>query len=170
MGITKYIGVISILLSVVACGPVTDEEQAYFREREVARKEREDFSRSISTVARESDAIKLVKDYPMDEAEGVTVVDWAAKDRSKADGQVIFPRWRAIRRSPHKFEVQYTYTLLAPDHQIAHKGFSWKADLLLKLVSAQRVMEDSELDPSGRREGFRPRREQRKEKETFSLE
>ena len=170
MSVMKYIVICTVLLGVMACGPMTDEEEAFFREREAARKQREDFSRSISTVARESDAIALVKEHEMEEADGVTVVEWTVKDRMHADGQVIFPRWRAIRRSPHKFEVQYTYTLLTPENEILHKGYAWKADLLLKLVSAHRKMDPSELDTTGRREGYRPRRDQPSEEETFSLE
>ena len=95
-------------------------------------------------------AIRLTKDAPSPDGSGRTE-DGLRRRLEQESGSVVFPHWQARRSGAAQYEVTFSYTLVGEGNEIRRRGFAWKTDVVLQMVSPPREMTEKELLPRAAR-------------------
>ena len=142
--------ILSLFLLLGGCGPASVEEGAYQESMEAEWQMRESIRQTLSGGREEDAAITMVREHKVPEAD-VSVAEWVQRVLDAVDGDVMFPRWQAYRRAVGRYEVWFSYTVLAGDGTVDKRGLAWVVDLNLQLVEGPRDLTPRELghDMSG---------------------
>lgn len=141
----------SVVLSVTACDPLSEDELRDFEAREFESNEQQALLETAAEWNSVDGAIELVKSSESPEGEEGTITDWIELKRNAIEGDVMFPRWDGRRLGSHRFEVRYTHTVIDYDYNIAKSGYAWEADTMLKVIDGPTPLDPEELDPRPRR-------------------
>lgn len=155
-------------IGLAGCAPPSDREREFFEERDMERQQREAFARSLESGAEEGEVLKLVQGSAAEDGEG-TVEEWIVRQLGMIEGQVLFPRWEVRRRGASKYEVRYLCTVVADDHSVQKRGYSWNVDLVLRIVGPHSVLDPEDLTQRTRGR-MSQQRQQKQARERFSLE
>jgi hypothetical protein len=70
--------------------------------------------------------------------------DWIKRQIGQQEGQVMFPRWRVLRKGDSRFEVHYLFNVINADNRLLKKGYRWDLDASVKVVGPPVAMELAE--------------------------
>lgn len=157
-----------LVLVLVACGPVTEEERAFFEAREEEREQERMFQQKLTEWNSVEGAIEMVRAEPAPGDRDESNEEWIERRRTAVRGEVMFPRWEANRVGANRFIVQYTHTVIDEDYNIERTGFRWDVDTLLKQIEGPVTIDPEEWDTRSQRPAIPARREVATE--DFSLE
>ena len=104
----------------------------------------ESFMQSMREPPKDEEIIDTVKQAVSHAGDGTTW-QWAEQQIDALKGDILFPRWKILRRGSGKYEVRYTFTLIDENEAIAMRGWAWKVDMALQLVSSPRELTVDEL-------------------------
>jgi hypothetical protein len=130
----------SLLTVLAGCSPASDAERAYLDAREEQRLQKDSLRQTLEGVSGGEAAIDTVKQSAAPGGAG-TVEQWVRQQTGQEKGDLLFPRWEAIRRSLTRYEVRHTYRVMSESGLIAKKGYAWDVDLVLKQVSGPRDLQ-----------------------------
>lgn len=134
-------------LILTGCSPESDAERAYARARRQEQLRQGQLRSTLEGATEESAAVDMAKQWPALEGEGNTE-QWTMRQMQSSGGNPLFPHWRAQRRGRGRYDVTFTYTLMNELGSVEKKGFLWRVDLVLKLVSEPREMTAAEMGRS----------------------
>jgi hypothetical protein len=143
-GLAACAAALPVFLGAPGCSPATDVERAYMESRRDEREQREQMQQTLEGVSESAAAIDMARASPAADGQG-TAGQWVERLTASEKGSVLFPRWEGVRRSLHKYEVRYTYTVMAEAGGITKRGYAWDADLMLKSVTGPRELEEASL-------------------------
>ncbi|NCD33332.1 MAG: hypothetical protein EOL87_07940 [Spartobacteria bacterium] len=137
----KWVGRTLVLIGVVwmftGCSPMDEQNTP----PEIRRGQR---SSEKDIAVQKKDAIQLVMDATPSQGTNTTVAGWLSEEADRIDGQVLFPRWTALRIAEGRFDVRYTYTVVQSDYLIEKRGYQWNADVLMNMVGPATVLKAEE--------------------------
>lgn len=145
------------VLGWAGCSPLSDAERAYQEARQREAERRETIRSSLDGGTEESAAIEMARESPATGGEGTTE-KWVERQLAQSKGSVLFPHWQARRYGISKYEVSFTYALMNELGEVEKKGYAWKVDVVLKVVSPGRVLTAAELGAGTTRPAPRRRR------------
>jgi len=111
------------------CDRITMEDRAFFDELERNRSQRESALRRANDKVTTDDVIERVKQHQVGE-DGETTDAWLRREIARMGGQMLFPRWEAIRRGSNKQEVTFSFVLINDRNQMQRMAYSWQVDVL----------------------------------------
>ena len=136
---------VAALVSLAGCEPITPEDKAFFDEQERLRNQRVEAMRAANAGVSTDDVIKRVRHYPAHEGGG-TMEEWLDDQLVIAGGQVMFPRWSAVRRGSNIQEVSFDYVRLDSFNQMKRYRYAWDVDVLDMTVGEPKHIELEEIE------------------------
>ena len=132
------------LLSFAGCSPQTAAEQAFYEQRAAEAEARDKLQKTLTDKSlKDRDLVNMVASNAAPDGAGI-MDDWIKRQIGQVDGQVMFPRWRVVRKAESKYEVQYLFNVIDADNRLNKKGYHWDVDTSVKVVAAPMPMIFSE--------------------------
>ncbi len=149
------------------CDRINVEDRAFFDELERNRSQRESVLRRANDKVTTGDVIERVKQHEV-EGKGTTTEQWLMAEIAGMGGQMLFPRWEAIRRGSNKQEVTFSFVLINDRNQMQRMAYSWQVDVLDMTVESpvlSKLAEVASLDQTRNQQAQRRVREHEKQLE-----
>lgn len=149
------------------CDRIRVEDRGFFEDLEHERSQREAVLRRANDNVTTGDVIERVKQHEVDE-KGGTTEQWLMAEIAKMGGQMLFPRWEAIRRGSNKQEVTFSFVLINDRNQMQRMAYSWQVDVLDMTVESPiltKLAEVASLDQTRNQQALRRVRDHEKQLE-----
>lgn len=135
----------SVLLAgialLAACSPQSAAEKAFFDQREAEKEARDKLHKTLTDNSlKDRDLVNMVASNAAPDGSGL-MEDWIKRQIGQQEGQVMFPRWRVLRKGDKHFEVQYLFNVINADNRLLKKGYRWDLDASVKVVGSPVSME-----------------------------
>jgi hypothetical protein len=167
MGMIRILLMAAGLAGVVGCDRIRVEDRGFFEELELERSQREVTLRRANENVTTGDVIERVKQTVVDD-KGGTTEQWLMAEIAKMGGQMLFPRWEAIRRGSNKQEVTFSFVLINDRNQMQRMAYSWQVDVLDMTVESPiltKLAEVASLDQTRNQQALRRVRDHEKQLE-----
>lgn len=167
MNLSRIILGVLFMAGLSGCDRIRVEDRTFFNDLERERAQREAVLRRANESVTTGDVIERVKQYPLDE-KGGTTEQWLMAEIAKMGGQMLFPRWEAIRRGSNKQEVTFSFVLINDRNQMQRMAYSWQVDVLDMTVESPiltKLAEVESLDQTRNQQALRRVRDHEKQLE-----
>lgn len=141
--------VLLLLASVAGCGRSKSSAQAYFEAEEQERRQREQVLWQQTESLSPQVVIDMVQNSSAPEGTGKTM-DWLTRKLNDTGGQIMFPRWSAVRQGATMYEVDFEYTRMDENNEILKEKVTWVVNALIQQVEAPVWHKDIDREPAAR--------------------